>query len=65
MDQVDPQVMAEMRAWASECTWREAEESGETGPEYVGRLSDEEVLAGVDRHYSGGAAEFVREMHPE
>lgn len=59
-DQVAPEVIAAMRAQASECTWAEAEMYGETGPEYIGSLSDEEVLA----HYEnepGGVEQFCRD----
>lgn len=60
-DQVVPEVIAEARAWAAECTWREAEDAGETGPQYVGSLSDEAVLAGVEQHYSGGVQQLARD----
>lgn len=61
VDQVDAATMAEMRAWAKDCEWREAQDNGMTSAEYVDELSDEEVLAGIDRHYGGGAAQFVRD----
>lgn len=59
VDQVDAAVMAEMRAQASECTWREAEDYGETSSEYIASLTDEEVLAHYERQ-PGGIDEFVR-----
>jgi hypothetical protein len=59
-DTVPPEVMDEMRAQASECTWAEAEMYGETGPEYIDSLTDEEILA----HYEnqpGGVDQFCRD----
>lgn len=60
MDQVTPDLIAEMRAQAAECTWREAEDYGETGAEYIRSLSDEEVIA----HYEnqpGGVEQFAQD----
>lgn len=60
VDMVDATVMDEMRAQAMECTWREAEDNGETGAEYVNSLSDEEVLAHYERQ-PGGVEQFKRD----
>jgi hypothetical protein len=60
MDQVTPELMAEMRAQAAECTWREAEDYGETGAEYIDSLSDAEVLAHYERQ-PGGIEQFAQD----
>lgn len=58
MSEVSPEVMVEMRNWVAECEWGEAQEGGMSSREYVDGLSDEEVLSGVEQHYSGGIATF-------
>lgn len=57
-DQVSPELIAEMRAQAADCTWREAEDYGETSAEYIGSLSDEEVIAHYERQ-PGGVGQFA------
>lgn len=60
VDQVSSETMAEMRAQAKECEWREAELAGCTSPEYIDELTDGEVLA----HYEnqpGGVEQFMRD----
>lgn len=51
--QLDPVVIEDMRGWLSDCSWRDL------GPEDVARLSVEQVVAGVRRHYVGGVEQFV------
>lgn len=52
----------DMRDWAKDCNWREAEDNCLTGEEYVDDLTDAQVRAGVERNYSGGTAGFRQDM---
>lgn len=61
VDQVDAELMAEMRADAKEYDWRETEESGETVSEFIDSKTDEEILA----HYEnrpGGIQQFKSDI---
>lgn len=60
VDQVAPEVMAEMRAQAKECEWREAQDNCLTSDEYIDELSDAEVLAHYERQ-PGGVDQFKRD----
>lgn len=49
---VDPQLISAARAWIADCAWPDLGEGD------VGDLTDIEVAAGIQRHYSGGWAGF-------
>jgi hypothetical protein len=54
-DVLTPACLVEaMRAWALECDWLESREELE-------ELSPAELLRGVEAHYAGGVAGFVRD----
>lgn len=46
--------VAEARSWAADCGWRDQE--------YLDDYSDEEIVAGVARHYDGGWSGFIKAM---
>lgn len=52
------ELVAEARAWVSDCVWRE-------DPEEIAEMSDEEILRGVDRAYEGGVAQLARDAFLE
>lgn len=54
---VTEQVIREARGWVGDCVWREE-------PEELAELPDAEILAGLDRHYAGGLAQFIRDTQP-
>lgn len=43
-----------MREWALDCAWSEE-------PEDIERMTDAQVIRGVQRNYDGGLAQFVRD----
>jgi hypothetical protein len=45
------QLVREARGWAADCQWCEE-------PEDIAALSDEAILRGVERHYTGGLKQF-------
>jgi hypothetical protein len=47
------EIVQAMREWLAECTWADLE------PEDIADLTDAEVIAGVERHYSGGCHQFA------
>lgn len=49
------QAVAAMREWLSECTWSDLD------PADVDDLTDDEVIAGVRRHYHGGIIAFLED----
>src|SRR4051812_38686617 len=42
--------LAAARAWIADCTWRDLDE------DLVAELTDEDIIAGVERHFDGGGA---------
>jgi hypothetical protein len=48
--------IVEMRAWIADCGFMDLEMIGG-----VDELSDDEVIAGVSRHYGGGLEQFIRD----
>jgi hypothetical protein len=46
-------LLAEARAWINDCQWDDLASAGS--------LTDGQVVAGVDRHYVGGWAQFVKD----
>ena len=46
-----PAQIEAMRDWAKECEWHEDEET-------IDEMSDEEIIAGVEKNYEGGVAAF-------
>lgn len=52
-DSVDRKALiAEARAWASDCAWRDSDE--------IAGYSDEEIIRGVNTHYEGGIDQLAR-----
>lgn len=60
VDEVDQETIQQMRGWVKECEWEQSLDD----PDFVDGLTDAEVLAGVDNHYGGGAAQFVADGQP-
>ena len=54
LQQLTPQNIADAREWISDCEW------GNLEPDDIAELSDIDIVRGVDRHYSGGWEEFLR-----
>jgi hypothetical protein len=50
---LSPRELKLAREWIKECSWRE-----EYTEDEIDELSDQAVEKGVDRHFSGGVAEF-------
>jgi len=48
-------VLGDMRDWASDSTWAEHDDD----PDFVGGLSDEDIIRGVERHHEGGIRGFL------
>jgi len=49
------QIVKEARDWLKDCEWTNLEEND------IDRLSDVEVLGGVENHYDGGIHQLVRD----
>ena len=47
-----------MREWLADCQW------GDLESEDLEQLTDDEVVKGVKRHYSGGLVQFVSDCNP-
>jgi hypothetical protein len=43
------------RNWIAECVWGDLEE------EDISQLPETQVIAGIQRHYSGGLEQFIRD----
>ncbi|MBC1235658.1 peptide ABC transporter substrate-binding protein [Nostoc sp. 2RC] len=55
--QLTPRQLLEARDWIKDCCpWRDLPD-----PECVDDLSDEEVVKGVEKHFSGGLRQFAIE----
>lgn len=46
-------LIAQAREWCSDCDWLDSED--------IADLTPAEVLAGVERHYEGGLAQFIKD----
>jgi hypothetical protein len=47
--------VAEARLWIGECRWQDE-------PEALTKLTDAEVIRGIERHYRGGWSRFCRDI---
>lgn len=45
-----------MRAWLADCTWRDVDAAD------IAAMGEQEILDAVERHWAGGAADFLREL---
>jgi len=52
----EAQLIAEARGWIADCTWADDVN--------VKALSTEQVKRGIQRHYDGGWAQFVKDGAP-
>jgi hypothetical protein len=60
MEKLTPNQLLEARTWIKDCCpWSDLQE------EQVDELSDEEVTAGIARHFSGGISEFKKTVPQE
>ncbi|OYE02956.1 hypothetical protein [Nostoc sp. 'Peltigera membranacea cyanobiont' 232] len=60
MEELTPNQLNEARNWIKDCCpWGDLEEH------QVDELTDEEVTAGIERHFSGGISEFKKSLPPE
>ena len=48
-------TLEQARVWIGECVW------GDLDPEDIASLSDAQIHAGINRHYVGGWAQFVKD----
>lgn len=48
----------EMRDWIADCQWPDLE------PEEIDQLTDDEIIKGVKKHYSGGLEQFIADGNP-
>ena len=48
-------TLEQARVWIGECVW------GDLDPEDIASLSDAQIHAGINRHYAGGWAQFVKD----
>ncbi|MEH2200946.1 peptide ABC transporter substrate-binding protein [Nostoc sp.] len=60
MEELTPNQLNEARNWIRDCCpWRDLQEH------QVDELTDEEVTAGIARHFPGGISEFKKSLPPE
>jgi hypothetical protein len=60
MEKLTPNQLLEARNWIRDCCpWRDLE------TEEIDELTDEEVTAGIARHFSGGISEFKQAVPAE
>lgn len=52
-----PETIAAAREWVADCVWIE-------DPEDIEEMTDAQILAGVERHYDGGLAQFIADAEP-
>ena len=52
--EITKEVIQGMRDWVSYCTWLDSDE--------IETLTDDEIVEGVERHYSGGVKGFVADF---
>lgn len=53
MDEINEDLLTEMRGWVSDCVWADMDE------EEIAELSRDQLLRGVEKHYVGGVRQFV------
>lgn len=51
----EPELIAEMRGWVSDCVWDDLED--------VDSLTTLQIIDGVRRHYDGGVAQFESDFY--
>lgn len=49
------ELVNEMRNWIKECNWQDVED------EDVDNMTDEELIRGINNHYSGGIDQFIKD----
>lgn len=49
------QIVKDAREWVEDCQWDDQEE--------IGSYGDFQILRGVDRHYSGGLSQFLKDRN--
>lgn len=54
--QASPEAMEEMRDWVKDCQW------GDITEEDIDEMSDEEIIKGIKKHYSGGLKGFLQSI---
>ena len=57
-----PGMVEDMRSWASECEWREDLLDDEGFDAW--KLTDKEIIRGIENHFGGGLVEFVSTYEP-
>lgn len=50
------ELLHQMREWALDCQWCDCDE------EDINNMTDEELLQGIERNYSGGLQEFINTL---
>ena len=55
-------IIEDMRSWASECEWREDEWDQEGFDAW--KLTDKEIVRGIQNHFDGGLIQFVGTYKP-
>jgi hypothetical protein len=50
------ELLRDARSWIAEQTWVELDEFD------IDTLDDDEVLAGIERHYDGGIRQFIADV---
>ena len=50
-----PEQLRNAQNWIAECVWGDLEE------EDISQLPEAQVIAGIQRHYSGGLEQFIRD----
>ncbi len=53
---ISPEILEDMRAWAVDCEWRESDEGEDFDP---WKLSDKEIIRGIQNNFGGGLVGFV------
>lgn len=53
-----PLLIHEMRSWIKDCSWPDIDEDD------VDEMDEQEILEGVERHYSGGIDQFIVDAQP-
>jgi len=59
---ITTEILEDMRSWVDECEWREHEWDEDGFDPW--KLSDLEIVRGIENHFSGGLEEFVQTYIP-